>query len=152
MKKEAENNQITFVYMGERLVQGAMYACVCPVVEGIALTSNYSLFKTKRRSMLITGWVHSAEGEKDENQQVTKIIFDTVQAIREQVLPSGFAEQMRLEQQEDRTKKAMIDKAKKDTATQDIRGMLAPIRRAMNKTNHQGRAALLALVIQELTR
>ncbi|CAH9011892.1 conserved hypothetical protein [Vibrio phage 448O51-1] len=148
-----ESKGLAFVYMGERLADGKLYACVCPLVGGLALTSKSSFFAVKKKSNLLTGWIHEAtSGEVGGDGDICRINFASAKAVREYTLDCKFAERMRLDQQEHRTQKNMLDKEKKETATKDLRNRLAPIRNAMNKTNHAGKAALLALVIKELTR
>lgn len=147
------DEEMTFVYMGERLSNGKLYVCACPIVEGVALTSMTAFFSGAKKTNLSIGWVHGSTGEiNKETGEINSINFGNAFPIREYIGKPDFAEAMRIKTAEARTQKAMITKAKDDTFTKDLRKRLAPIKRAMNKTNHDGKSALLALVIKELTR
>lgn len=142
-----------FVYLGERLVNGKLYVCVCPFVEGVAPTSKKTYFKQARRSMLFVGWAHKTTGEiSGESKEISTINFSRVSALHEVVAPRGFASEMRMEQQQHRTRKNMEAKARSDAITKDIDALVRSIRSAMNKTNHAGKAAIMALVIERLTK
>ncbi|MEZ8959535.1 hypothetical protein AB6E94_19135 [Vibrio lentus] len=152
-EKVVEEETITYAYMGERLNGTTLVALVCPLVNGELLTDNYSLFKKPRsKGRLSTGWIHSGTGSIDPTtNEIVSISFSDALPIRPHIL-GGFDREMSTLERSAQTQAAMLKKAKERTINTHIDELVKPIRKAMDKTNHAGRAAILALVIERLTK
>ncbi|HDY7429377.1 hypothetical protein [Vibrio vulnificus] len=148
-----EDKTISYVYMGERLNGTNLVAMVCPVVDGLVLANKYTLFKKPRsKGRLSTGWIHSGSGTiNPDSNEIESISFSDAVPIRPHN-ENGFDREMLILEREAQTQATMLKKSKERPLTSHIDELVKPIRKAMNKTNHAGRAAILAMVIERLTK
>lgn len=149
----AEEKPIIYAYMGERLNGSTLVAMVCPVVDGEPLTSHYTLFKKPRsKGRLSTGWIHSGSGTIDpDSNEIDTVSFADAVPVKPYTT-DGFDREMLILEREAQTQAAMFKRAKVRPLNSHIDELVKPIRKAMNKTNHAGRAAILAMVIERLTK
>ncbi|EPO2911716.1 hypothetical protein ACT7TL_003276 [Vibrio cholerae] len=152
-EKVAEEQTITYAYLGERLNGSVLVSMVCPVVDGKPLVNNYTLFKKPRsKGRLSTGWIHSGSGTINvDTNEINTICFSDAVPIRPCTV-DGFEREMLILEKEAQTQAVMFKKAKERPLNSHIDELVKPIRKAMNKTNHAGRAAILAMVIERLTK
>lgn len=152
-EKVEENKPISYVYMGERLNGSILVAMVCPVIDGQVYESKRTLFKKPRsKGRLSTGWIHSGTGSiNPDTNEIETISFGDALPIRPYT-ENGFDKQMLILERESQTQATMLKKSKEQSLTSHIDELVKPIRKAMNKTNHAGRAAILAMVIERLTK
>lgn len=148
-----QENIITFFYMGERLNGDQLVAVVCPVVDGKPLLSKRTLFKKSRsKGRLSTGWIHSTSGSVNPDSSEIESISLTAAVPVRPIQDNGLDQEMRLLERGAQTEAAMFKKAKEHTLNSQIDELVKPIRKAMNKTNHAGRTAILAMVIERLIK
>lgn len=148
-----EDKTIVYAYMGERLNGSTLVAMVCPVIDGNPLINRFTLFKKPRsKGRLTTGWLHSGTGLLNpDTNEIESISFSDPVPIRPLTI-DGFDMQMLILEREAQTQAIMLKKSKERPLSSHIDELVKPIRKAMNKTNHAGRAAILAMVIERLTK
>lgn len=101
---------------------------------------------------LSVGWVHSTVGIiSSTTGRVKRISISGASPVRPHPEENFIIEHRALSRAAE-TEKAMLKKAKEKTLVNQIDALVEPIRNAMDKTNSAGRAAIMALVIQRLTR
>ncbi|HAV1412770.1 hypothetical protein P3521_03570 [Vibrio parahaemolyticus] len=148
-----KENVITFFYMGERLNGDQLVAVVCPIVDGHPQPSKRTLFKKARsKGRLSTGWIHTTSGDLNpDSGEIESISLSSSIPVRP-YQQNGLDQEMRLLERSAQTEVAMFKKAKEHTLNNQIDELVKPIRKAMNRTNHAGRSAILAMVIERLTK
>ncbi|NGZ66303.1 hypothetical protein G6Z92_04785 [Vibrio aestuarianus subsp. cardii] len=152
-ERVTEDKTITYAYMGERLNGAMLVAMVCPVIDGRPWESHCTLFKKPRsKGRLSTGWIHSGTGTiNPDTNEIESISFSDAVPIRPHTT-NGFDREMSILERQAQTQATMFKKAKEKSLNSHIDELVKPIRKAMNKTNHAGRAAILAMVIERLTK
>ena len=142
---------IEVLYMGPVLINGAMCIKLCPIIEGVPMLSRASIFsKPKRNSLTLqTGYVYSAEASLNDSSEIDALKYGDMKMLRK--APEELFKELVIIEAAVKTEYGMLTKAKTDLNT-ILDEALAPIKSAMRKTNYQGRAAILALVVSKLNR
>lgn len=143
------------LYMGLRRINGKMAVMFCPVVGGVAVQSCYTLFNKPKASLisgLHVGWVYSLECELNETSgEITSINFGSHNALRP-YHEKGTVDELMVLDRAAKAEEDMAKKAKDENLNKRIDDLVRPLKRAIDKTNPAGRAAIIALIMQRLMK
>lgn len=150
------------LYMGLRRINGKMAVMFCPVVGGVAVQSCYTIFNkpkaifNKPKASLISGlhvgWVYSLECELNAaSGEIVSVNFGSHNALR-QYHDKGTVDELMVLERAAKAEEDMAKKAKDENLTKRIDELVRPLKRAIDKTNPAGRAAIIALIMQRLMR
>ncbi|UOX38357.1 hypothetical protein VpasPP24_17 [Vibrio phage Vpas_PP24] len=143
--------RVDFQFMYRNFDEGTrkLYIVVCPIVNGVPEPKKASLFKCPRGYVPSSGWICTAIGALSEYGIVSELNISNIRPVK---LWSENNEEYRLKDQQARDLKRIYDASTKESNLEVIDQTLAPIKRLYNSTNAAGKSALIALVINRLTK
>jgi len=145
----SESTEIEFLVHPRQVNKGKLILVVSPLDENGQPTRECSYF-TAPKTFYFAGWICKATGEVDpDTGRINTLATNAISSVR-QYEPEYW--QMKVQDEANARGVKLQNDAKKATTATLLDECLAPIQKAMAGTNAQGRAALIGLVIQRLTK
>ncbi|AET42177.1 hypothetical protein VPEG_00026 [Vibrio phage SIO-2] len=150
MAKQNNAKRVNFLLMYRVFDRGArkLYIKVCPVVDGVPEVDKSSLFKAPKYTPS-PSWTCTALGTIAPDGTIDSLNTGDIRPVTQWFANST---DYRLKDQLARDEHRLYAAANKESNLEVIDKTLEPIKRLYNSTNAAGKSALIALVINRLTK
>ncbi|ANO57571.1 hypothetical protein [Vibrio phage vB_VhaS-a] len=147
-KQDAERVNFLLMYRVFDLETRKLFIKVCPMVEGKPQPERATLFKAPKYTASVS-WVYTALGTMSESGTIDSLSTGDMRPVNQW---HQTYDDYRLRDQLARDEHRLYAAASKESNLEVIDRTLAPIKRLYNLTSATGKAALIALVINRLTK
>lgn len=145
----SERIEVEFLVLPREARQGKLILVVCPLDEQGEPRYDHKSYFNAPKGFTAIGWICKSEGTVNpDTGGINSLVCNEIVPLR--TYDKDYV-QFKLRDEAAKTAAAMHRKASSRTVDM-IDTALEPIIEAMRKTNHQGRTALLTLVVQQLMR